>query len=363
MKTDSYAIFWQKLHKRAKNNGFPLRVMFELTYRCNFFCRHCYIPLRYRKYKELKTKDVFYTLDQLADIGCFYLGFTGGEPFMRKDILKILWYAKRKGFEIIIYTNGSLINKKIADELAELRPNKVDITIPGVSKGVFENISQVRGSQEKVFAAINFLYKKKVNLGFKTCVLKENEGETKDIQEFSVSLGALHRLDDMLSRRLDGSEEPYKYRGRLKIVTKSYSQSASLPEGDKVTSKEGSEVCNLENKNRTSGAFNLFKCGVGKTQAAITPLGELKMCLMIDQPRYKINSSLEDGWNRLKNFVSGIKPNNDYQCNHCQLQSYCKWCPAKGWLTKKSFTACDPENQQRAKLAKEEAHHAKKTKI
>jgi MoaA/NifB/PqqE/SkfB family radical SAM enzyme len=107
IRSQSYNNFWQNIHCSGKKHAFPLRVMFELTYRCNFKCPHCYVPFKYRKCKELETKEVFAILDQLKDIGCFYLGFTGGEPFMRKDILDILWYAKKKGFEIIIYTNGS----------------------------------------------------------------------------------------------------------------------------------------------------------------------------------------------------------------------------------------------------------------
>ena len=48
------------------------------------------MPQSYRKYNELKTKEVFSLLNQLKEIGCFYLGFTGGEPFMREDIIEIL---------------------------------------------------------------------------------------------------------------------------------------------------------------------------------------------------------------------------------------------------------------------------------
>jgi len=270
MKTQDHDIFYHRIHKSAKDRGFPLRVMFELTYQCNFYCQHCYVPLHYRKHKELKTKEVFSILDHLKDIGCFYLGFTGGEPFMRRDIMDILWHAKRCGFELIIYTNGSLIDKRMADELAALRPNKVDITIPAMSKDAFERISGVFGSRDKVFRAVDFLYKRGVKLGFKSCVLKENESEIGKIQDFAVSLGASHRLDDMLSPRLDGSKEPYKYRGQNKFLL------------------EKSECQITKTDNRKPITENLFKCGVGETQTAITPFGELKMCLMIDYPKYKI---------------------------------------------------------------------------
>ncbi len=352
MKTQSYHKFWQRIHKSAKEKKFPLRVMFELTYRCNFKCPHCYIPFSYRKYGELKTEEIFSILDQLKDAGCFYLGFTGGEPFVRKDIMDILWYAKRCGFEVIIYTNGSLINKKIAAELQQLRPNKVDITLPGMSRKVFEKITGVIGSREKTFRAIELLNKDQVNLGFKSCLLKENESEMNQIEEFAASLGALHRLDDMLSVCLNGSEEPFKYRAlRMK------DERENRIEKSKLSDCQGVESLNCEysfDKQQLDGT-NLFKCGVGQSQVAITPLGELKMCLMIDWPKYKISTSsktqyedLKKTWKRLKELVSNIKLDEDYQCDKCKLESYCKWCPAKSWLYNRTFTRCDPESRRQA---------------
>lgn len=344
MKTRPYHNFWQKIHKAAREKSFPLRVMFELTYQCNFRCKHCYVPDSYRKKKELKAKEVFFILDQLKEAGCFYLGFTGGEPFVRKDIMDILWHAKKKGFEVIIYTNGSLIDEGMAKELKHLRPNKVDITIPGISKVAFEAVSGVCGSRDKTFKAIDLLHKKRVNLGFKTCVLKENEDEISRIQDFAASLGALHRLDDMLSWRLDGSDEPFKYRGTLKQnpVNSQQSVVSSIKE------------CDLQPDSKTISPKpeDLFKCGAGASQAAITSSGELKMCVMIDYPKYKIitengeqGTGLKEAWKRLKELAASIQPDENYKCNKCNLEPYCKWCPGRGWLYSKSFTSCDPESR------------------
>lgn len=290
------------MHKSAENKAFPLRVMFELTYRCNFHCGHCYIPQSYRKKGELETRDVFHILDQLAEIGCFYLGFTGGELFIRKDIMDILWYARKKGFEIIIYSNGSLIDEAVADELARIRPNKVDITIPALNKAVFEKISGVPGSRGRVFKAIELLHNKGVDLGFKTCLLKDNEKEILDIKKFTDSLRALHRLDSRLSPCLNGSKKPYKYRGTPYLYH---------------LKRLGPDVCAAPDPAKTT---KLFECGAGRNQAAITPLGELKICVMIDSPKYKISRggmSLRDAWEDMKEFVSNIKPGDDYNCNKC----------------------------------------------
>ena len=305
--------------------------MFEVTYRCNFHCKHCYVPDSYRNYGELDTKEIFAILDRLKEIGCFYLGFTGGEPFMRADFPEILSYAKQCGFTIIIYTNGSLIDQEKARQLADLNPNKVDITIPAMSTKAFEAVSGVPGSRDKVFQAIELLHKNDVALGFKSCLLKENESEISHIQDFARGLSCLHRLDDQLSPRLDGCQEPYEYRGRLP------SQEAEGPD------------CQAAD---TAGAAGLFSCGVGATQAAITPLGELKMCIMIDRYKYKVTppaGSLQQAWERLKADVSSIEPDQSYQCPDCRLNPYCKWCPAKSWLYNRTFTSCVPHLRDWAK--------------
>lgn len=286
MKTAGYAEFWQKMHGLAGSQRLPLRVMFELTYRCNFRCQHCYVPVSYvKKYRsrELSTKQVFEFLLQLKDAGCLYLGFTGGEIFCRRDVLPILSHAKKLGFQIIIYTNGSLIDEKTADAIAKIAPNKVDITIPGMSAQVFEHITGVAGSKDKVFAAIEFLKRRKIPLGFKTCLLKANKAEITEIKEFACARGNW-RLDDTISPCLDGSKKPYRFR---------------------VSSK----------KNPSIGKKTGYFCGAGSQQVAITPAGEMKLCVSIDQPKLLImKSSFAQCWQRLKKMVDSPVRDRRLQC-------------------------------------------------
>ena len=317
----------------ADTNQFPLRVMFEVTYRCNFHCRHCYVPLRYRKKEgELNTKEVFSLLRQIRDAGCFYLGFTGGEPFMRDDIVAILWHAKKLGFQIMIYSNGSLIDRKMARELSRLDPNKVDITIPAMSTVVFEKITGEKGSWKRVFGAVDVLHKNGVNLGFKTCVLRENEQEIREIQDYAASLGTAVRLDTVLFPRLDGSQKPLRYQGSCDAEH----WCADEPLSPSRASLHQKKVLNKE---------YLFRCGVGRSQVAISPFGKLKMCLMIDYPLYRIgDTSWKDSWEKLKGRVAAIASANSLMCHKCKFGDYCKWCPARGWLAKKDFGACDSES-------------------
>lgn len=336
MLTKPYDVFRGTMHDYAYEQRLLLRVMFELTYNCNFHCRHCYVPVAYRqdyKKKELKTEGVFRVLRQLKEAGCFYLGFTGGEPFMRKDALEIFHYAKRCGFEVIVYTNGSLIDEETASQLARLDLNKIDITLPAINRKTFERLSGVLGSSDKVFKTIDVLHKKGVNLGFKTCLLKGNEAEIKHIKDFSVSLNAFHRLDDLLYPCLDGSIEPYKCR------TDALSYEPGLGRIDDFKQCLSRETAEADEKEP-------FGCGAGRTQAAITPAGELKLCVMIDHPKYDIlKTSLKTSWRKLRNFSDSINKKEGYRCSSCHFQYYCHWCPARSWLQNKTSSDCPLKEQ------------------
>jgi len=323
-----YGFFWQKIHAHARKRGVALRVMFELTYRCNFRCRHCYVPCAYqRRYAQLTKKEIFLILDQLKDAGCFYLGFTGGEPLMRGDTPEIIAYAKQKGFEVIVYTNGSLITSELAKRLGGLGLNKVDITIPAVSRRVFRIITGV-DARDAVFRGIELLRKEGVPLGFQTCLLEENAVEKKKIEAGSAALRVMHRWDGKFTARLDGSPEPFRYRGK-----KVRALIARLAPPEDSVCRQDAQLCVEE---------ELFSCGAGWSQAAITPAGELKMCLMIDYPKYSIlESSFADCWERLKKLQRAIKPDAQYQCPQCHLQKFCKWCPGMSWLHNRTFTSCD----------------------
>jgi radical SAM protein with 4Fe4S-binding SPASM domain len=300
-------------------------------------------PAYQRKYRksELNSGEVFKVIDQLKDCGCLYLGFTGGEPFFRPDILAILDYAKKQGFQIIIYSNGSQFNKKIVSQLAQINPNKIDITLPGMSEHVFEKITGKRGSWKAVFKGIDLLRDKNIPLGFKTCFLQGNAGEIDKIKSFCRSLHSPHRLDTLLSARLDGSPEPYKFRGRL-------FESPSVKKHSKITLPK--QTC----ATKCADISSFFSCGAGISQAAITPAGELKLCAMIDQPKYNIlDIGFRKAWDNLQGFVRETGPDKTYKCLSCDLKSYCVWCPARSWLYNKSFCACDPGLREWAQGIKE----------
>src|SRR5204862_7785491 len=101
------------MNQRAMELGVPFAVHFDVTYRCNERCIHCYLD--HDDHGEMTTSEVKTVLDQIAEAGTFLLSFSGGEIFMRRDIFDLLEYARRFLFNVKINTNAVMIRQTAAE--------------------------------------------------------------------------------------------------------------------------------------------------------------------------------------------------------------------------------------------------------
>ena len=102
------------LTQKANKLNIPIHGIFELTSRCNFNCKMCYI----NHSKEIKDKEL--TINQWLEIGkkaknngTLFLLLTGGETMIRDDFIELYQELAKMGFRIVINTNGSLLTKDI----------------------------------------------------------------------------------------------------------------------------------------------------------------------------------------------------------------------------------------------------------
>jgi MoaA/NifB/PqqE/SkfB family radical SAM enzyme len=93
----------------------PFFLAHAATFGCNSKCRMCtYWQLTPRMREDMSTREVFELLDQAYEFGMRGYYIFGGEPLIRKDIGRIVDYAKEKGFLTTMNTNGSLLASKAA---------------------------------------------------------------------------------------------------------------------------------------------------------------------------------------------------------------------------------------------------------
>jgi len=93
------------LWRHAAELDVPLKANIELTQNCNLACSYCY--LRRSRYEPMSTEQVKQLLSDLATLGCMFLALTGGEPFLRRDLLEIIQCAESRRFTIRILTRSA----------------------------------------------------------------------------------------------------------------------------------------------------------------------------------------------------------------------------------------------------------------
>ncbi|MBL7069705.1 MAG: radical SAM protein [Candidatus Omnitrophica bacterium] len=352
-----------RLITKAEKRTSPIKAMFELTYRCNLKCRHCYVvPPKdeERGTKELTTKEVFLILDQLAAAGCLNLGFTGGEPFLRNDIFDILRYAKTKGFNIIVLTNGTLITPKKADSLKELGLNKIDISFHASDKEIFDWFTKTPGTYKKVLNAVKLLRDRGIEVYFKATAMTINRYDMLKMRHFAVEkFGAHFRWGPVVTPSWDGRKENLKFRLSVQEASqlRKEIQKDTEIEFEKLDAlkKKNRRPKNKKRRERKIDHSRLFRCGAGSTEAVINPYGEMKLCMDMPEPKYQIlKGSFTEGWRVLSDYVRNTPPGPTYQCRDCELSQYCNFCPAMGWLECGDASACPPYYREMTRTVKAE---------
>src|ERR1041385_4253674 len=131
---------------RALHLGIPFSAHVDVTYRCNERCIHCYLD--HDDHGEMTTAEIKDVLRQLAEAGSFFLTFSGGEVFLRRDFFELLEYARSLMFNVKVKTNAVMIGEKEADRLAALGLHGVQVSVYSHRSEVHDRITKLPGSLE-----------------------------------------------------------------------------------------------------------------------------------------------------------------------------------------------------------------------
>ncbi len=104
--------------------GQPLWLLAELTYRCPLQCPYCSNPVDIARYNnELSTDEWIKVLRDARSMGAMQLGFSGGEPLVRRDLEELVTEARRLGYYSNLITSGVGMD---ADRVAAFREAGLD---------------------------------------------------------------------------------------------------------------------------------------------------------------------------------------------------------------------------------------------
>jgi len=192
----------QDMNRRALKMGVPLGVQFDVTYRCNERCVHCYLDHDDRG--EMSTEEILDLLDQLAGAGVFFLAFSGGEVLMRMDFFRILEYARSLLFSVKVKTNGFMIREKEADRLGELGVQSVQVSIYSHRPEVHDAITKLPGSLKRSLAGVRLLRERGMKTIIANVLMRQNLPDYTGVVALAKEMGAEYTLDPTVTPMMDG---------------------------------------------------------------------------------------------------------------------------------------------------------------
>ncbi len=179
----------------------PFVVSWNLTYRCNLQCEHCYLDAGakskvdtpgFSDRSELSTADCLKVVDQLTEVApeCVTI-LTGGEPLLRRDILEIVEYAASRKLWVVIGTNGVKVTSHLAQVLKEKGARGFALSLDALKPEAHDSFRMVKGAWENTVTGSKVLRDAEFPFIIQTTIGKHNITELEEIAEFAYKeLGA-----------------------------------------------------------------------------------------------------------------------------------------------------------------------------
>jgi len=302
---------------------FPIGATAELTYRCNLKCIHCYV--QNSCYKELGFEEWKSAIEVLRKKEILFLTFTGGEPFIRKDAIKIMEFASEKDMALRIFTNGTLITEEICRRLKNLKILEVEMSIYG-DENVHDSITGEKGSFKRLLNSLELLRKRGLKVNLKMVVMKGNQKDIEKVNKIGESFGSKTYFDFFITPRDDGDISPTLLRLNRNELFRALKTVKNIFNSCSVKDYE-------ELKNRK------YLCSAGVNFFNINPQGIVSPCIQLRIPCGNIiKDDFEEIWNgkQMKEIRSVLKKLNQ-KCGGCLYLDFCHYCIGVNLLENKSF--------------------------
>ena len=116
-----------------KSKGPLFIVPWRCTFACDSNCVHCTSAGKPAVADEVDTAGAMKIVDEVYDFGASFFGITGGQPFLRKDLFKVISYARKLGLNVSIITDGRLMDQTAFENIVK-NEVKISVSIDGAEK-------------------------------------------------------------------------------------------------------------------------------------------------------------------------------------------------------------------------------------
>ncbi len=310
--------------------AFPVSASLDLTSSCNLECRHCFLRYEEVNRQDRTTSEVIQVLDTLRDFGVLFLVLTGGDPFARKDFKPIYLAAKRNGFFLTLFSNGTLLDEDLMAFLANHPPRRIELTAYGHTEATYEAVTGIPGSYRRFRSAVDGLLRRGILLRLKSMVLRTNAHEIEAIREWALGLGCDFRYDAIVHPCLDGDASP---------LTERLDPAAIARFRQRDRERLAGETSDMTSTPRRQ---HLFECGAGLLTVHVDSRHQAHPCMSWRRDPFDMTSKPTlAAWQahitELRN-----RPAPGGACDTCEDRSRCQSCVAYSLLETGTLSGAPP---------------------
>ena len=313
-----------EMSQKALGMSIPLSVHLDVTYRCNERCVHCYLD--HDDHGEMTTAEIKDLLDQIAAAGTFFLTFSGGEVFLRKDFLELVEYARNLMFNVKIKTNAVLIREKEAKRLRELGVEQINISVYSHRAEVHDAITLVKGSWERSIRAIKFLKEQGLKVTIANVLMTHNMDDYLGAKQLAQDLGVGYQLDPTITPKMDGDRS-------LLALRVSGEQIHKVFRDDNVVGN-AVEFC-APPPAPGDDIMDGIPCSAGHSACYVSPYGDVYPCVQFPLPSGNVRQiKFLDIWNHSPELkeVRTIRARDLTVCSGCSHVGTCTRCPGLAFM-------------------------------
>ncbi|MBR4435593.1 MAG: radical SAM protein [Clostridia bacterium] len=352
--------FIRYLYRKAAATGTPLSGTFELTPRCNFDCKMCYVHLtkgqQCERGRELTADEWLSIADDAVRSGLVILLVTGGEPLLRPDFKEIFRTLNGMGLVTGVNTNGSLIDDDMISFFKCYTPNRMNISLYGASPETYERLCGNADGFYKTIRAIKKLAENNIPTKINLSVTPYNVDDVEAVFGITKELGKRVQIASYMFPPIRRSHDLIGYGDRLspeeaariKVRVQSIRTDdeaflnlcKSVMDGVRVIDEDAEcmDVPTLEDATPTEH----IRCRAGSTSYWLTWDGRMLPCGMMETPSASVlELGFKEAWKRVAMGTKQIflPP----KCTSCDKRFACEVCSASCYCETGAFDKDAPK--------------------
>lgn len=328
------------LHTKGARLGIPVSGSFELTRKCNFNCKMCYVHCTdTSKDNELTTKEWLKIAEDAKKEGMLFLLLTGGEPLLRPDFEKLYSELAKMGFMLSLNTNGSMFSENIFKLFELYPPARVNISLYGGSEETYESLCE----NKKFNVVVNNIKRlREMHIPVRlNCVFNRyNVADTEKIYAIAKELELIVKPSSYMYPPLRAKGETGENEARLTPgeAAKNTVLCRKLTFSEEQLRAKAEQMQSLyppecEPDARGDG----MRCRAGKSSFWVTFDGKMMPCGMLTEPTVSLKDmSFIDTWNVIRNKTAEIRL--PVECQSCSHKAVCNVCAAMCYTETGSFS-------------------------